>query len=72
VRQAGAEAIVIECDMGRSAADWKVYAVRVSGISLVATYRSAFAEEVRNPGIDGLIRTLAAENRSANKESTRT
>jgi len=39
--------------------------VRVSGISLVATYRSSFAEEVRNHGIDGLIQTLAAKNRSA-------
>ena len=72
VRQAGAEAIVIEYDMERAPADWKVYDIRVSGISLVATYRSAFAEEVRNHGIDGLIQTLAAKNRSAIKESTRT
>jgi phospholipid transport system substrate-binding protein len=74
VRQAGAEAIVIEYDMEKAAADWKVFDVRVSGISLVATYRSAFTEEVRNRGIDGLIETLAAKNRSATKVkvSTRT
>jgi len=65
VRQSGAEPIVIEYDMERAAVDWKVYDVRVSGISLVATYRSSFAEEVRNHGIDGLIQTLAAKNRSA-------
>lgn len=65
VRQSGAEPIVIEYDMERAALDWKVYDVRVSGISLVATYRSSFAEEVRNHGIDGLIQTLAAKNRSA-------
>lgn len=72
VRQTGAEPIVIEYDMERAAADWKVYDVRVSGMSLVATYRSAFAEEVRNHGIDGLIQTLAAKNRSATKVSART
>ena len=71
VRQSGAEAIVIEYDMERAAADWKVYDVRVSGISLVATYRSSFNEEVRNHGIDGLIQTLAAKNRNAIKVSTR-
>src|SRR6185295_1030656 len=36
VRQTGTEPIVIEYDMERAAADWKVYDVRVSGISLVA------------------------------------
>ena len=72
VRQAGAEPIVIEYDMERAAADWKVYDVRVSGISLVATYRSAFAEEVRNHGIDGLIQALVAKNRNAMKVSSRT
>jgi hypothetical protein len=70
VRQAGAESIPIEYDMERSANDWKVSDVRVSGISLVATYRSSFAE-VRNHGIDGLIQSLAAKNRSAAKVSSR-
>jgi ABC-type transporter MlaC component len=37
----------------------------------VATYRSAFAEEVRNHGIDGLIQMLAAKNRSAMNVSAR-
>jgi len=63
VRQSGAEPIVIEYDMERAAADWKVYDVRVSGISLVATYRTSFAEEVRNNGIDGLITLLERKNR---------
>lgn len=72
VRQAGAEPVQIEYDMERTASDWKVYDVRVSGISLVATYRTSFAEEVRNHGIDGLIQVLAAKNRSAVKVSTRT
>ena len=37
--------------------------MRIGGISLVATYRTAFAEEVRNHGIDGLIGLLEKKNR---------
>src|SRR5207249_2142765 len=39
--------------------------IRVAGISLAATYRSAFAEEVRNHGIDGLISLLSSKNHGA-------
>jgi phospholipid transport system substrate-binding protein len=63
VRQPGAEAIAIDYDMHKPEAAWKVFDVRISGISLVATYRSAFNETVRNHGIDGLIGTLADKNR---------
>jgi phospholipid transport system substrate-binding protein len=63
VRQPGAESIAIDYDMHKPDAAWKVFDVRISGISLVATYRSAFNETVRNHGIDGLIGTLADKNR---------
>lgn len=62
VRQAGAQPIAIEYDMEKGADGWKVYDVRVGGIGLVATYRTSFAEEVRNRGVAGLISTLAAKN----------
>jgi phospholipid transport system substrate-binding protein len=64
IRQPGAEGIMIEYDLAQTDAGWKVYDVRVAGISLVATYRSSFAEEVRNRGVDGLIATLANKNRT--------
>jgi phospholipid transport system substrate-binding protein len=64
VKQAGAEPVVIEYDLEKTGTEWKVYDVRVAGISLVVTYRSSFSEEVRNRGIDGLISTLAAKNRT--------
>jgi phospholipid transport system substrate-binding protein len=63
IRQAGAEAILIEYDLAKTESGWKVYDVRVAGVSLVATYRTTFTEEVRNRGIDGLISTLSAKNR---------
>jgi phospholipid transport system substrate-binding protein len=64
VRKPGAEPVLIEYDMEKNATAWKVYDIRVAGISLVATYRTSFAEEIRNRGIDGLISTLAAKNRT--------
>ena len=65
VRQQGAAPITIEYDMEKSGPAWKVYDVRISGMSLVATYRTTFAEEVHNHGIDGLIGALASKNRGS-------
>lgn len=64
IRQPGAEPITIEYDLAKVGSQWKVFDVRISGISLVATYRTAFAEEIRNHGVDALIGVLAKKNRS--------
>ena len=64
IRRPGAEPVLIEYDLEKTGTQWKVYDVRVAGISLVVTYRSSFSEEVRNRGIDGLIGTLASKNRT--------
>lgn len=63
ILQSGTQPVAVEYDLARGAGGWKVYDVRIAGISLVATYRSAFAEEVRNHGIEGLIATLSTKNR---------
>lgn len=63
IRQSGAEAIAVEYDLARVGEQWKIFDVRISGISLVATYRSSFADEVRNNGVDGLIALLSRKNR---------
>ena len=67
VRRSGAEPIAIEYDLEKTGPAWRVFDIRVAGISLAATYRSAFAEEVRNHGIDGLINLLSSKNRGALK-----
>jgi phospholipid transport system substrate-binding protein len=65
IRQKGAEPIAVEYDLARVGAQWKIFDVRLGGISLVATYRSSFAEEVRNNGVDGLIGLLERKNRQS-------
>ncbi|HXZ52710.1 MAG TPA: ABC transporter substrate-binding protein [Burkholderiales bacterium] len=62
VRQPGMEPIVIAYDMEKTAGQWKVFDIRVGGVSLVATYRTSFAEVVRDQGIDGLIGLLSRKN----------
>lgn len=63
IKQPGAEAITIDYSMEKTSASWKVYDVTVAGISLVTTYRDAFTQEVRNAGVEGLIKRLAEKNR---------
>ena len=63
IRQSGAESIAIEYDLAQVGTQWKIFDVRIGGMSLVATYRSSFAEEVRNNGVDGLIGLLERKNR---------
>ena len=56
--------ITLDYSLEKQASGWKVYDVVVAGVSLVTNYRSSFATEVRNGGIDGLIKTLQAKNKS--------
>jgi phospholipid transport system substrate-binding protein len=46
----------------KSQKGWKLFDVVVAGVSLVATYRSTFAAEIKRVGIDGLIDQLASKN----------
>src|SRR5258706_243874 len=55
--------VSIDYEMEKTPDGWKVYDVKVGGVSLVPTYRDTFAAEVRERGVDGLIKSLAAKNR---------
>jgi len=64
VIQPGAQPVPIDYSMERTGSGWKVYDVMVGGVSLVANYRTEFNGTVRSSGVDGLIKTLQAKNRS--------
>ena len=59
----GGQPVEIDYEMEKMQAGWKIYDVKVGGVSLVTTYRDTFASEVRERGIEGLIKSLAAKNR---------
>jgi phospholipid transport system substrate-binding protein len=64
VNQPGGKPIKIDYNLEKLADGWKVYDVVIADVSLVTNYRETFAQEVRNGGIDGLIKALAAKNKS--------
>ncbi|HSG22614.1 MAG TPA: ABC transporter substrate-binding protein [Azonexus sp.] len=64
VLQPGSKAVQLDYSLEKLENGWKVYDMTVAGISLVTNYRDQFAQEVRNGGIDGLIATVAAKNKS--------
>jgi phospholipid transport system substrate-binding protein len=63
IRKPGQPPVALDYEMERTPAGWKVYDVKVEGVSLVSTYRDDFTGQVRESGIDGLIKSLAARNR---------
>jgi len=68
VLQQGTQPVTIDYSMEKTAAGWKVYDVMVGGVSLVANYRTEFANTVRASGVDGLIRDLQKKNSSMVKK----
>ena len=41
---------------------WKVYDIKIDGISLVTSYRGTFTQEIRKSGIDGLLKYMRDKN----------
>ena len=68
VLQPGAQPVTLDYSMEKTANGWKVYDVMVGGVSLVANYRTEFANTVRASGVDGLIKDLQAKNKSMEKK----
>jgi len=69
VKQSGSsQPVAIDYEMEKTPNGWKVYDVKVGGVSLVTTYRDTFTSEVKERGVDGLIKSLAAKNRQSERE----
>ncbi len=47
---------------------WRIFNLNVLGVWLVETYKSQFSQEINAKGIDGLIESLAARNKSNTKK----
>ncbi len=62
----GAPPITVDYSMFKTPGAWKVYDVTVNEVSLVTTYRSTFAEQIKQGGVDGLIKALTEMNSKRN------
>ena len=60
----GGEPVQVDYGMEKTDEGWKVYNVKIGGISLVENYRGTFNTEIQKSGVDGLIKTLRDKNRS--------
>jgi len=41
---------------------WKVYDIKIDGVSLVTSYRGTFTQEIRKSGMEGLLKYLRDKN----------
>ena len=69
-RTDGGPPIAINYSFYHTNAGWKVYDVAIEGASLVTTYQSTYAEQIRRDGLDALIASLAKDNRVAAEGKT--
>jgi phospholipid transport system substrate-binding protein len=64
IKQPGGKPIPLDYYLEKADNGWKVYDIEVGGISLIINYRETFASEVRQGGVDGLIKSLQTKNKT--------
>ena len=63
--QSGAQPVKVDDVLTRGGPQgWSVIDIIIEGVSLVTNYRGQFASEIKSNGMDGLIKALAAKNKS--------
>lgn len=62
VRRSSGPSIPISYRLIKRGASWKVYDLSVEGVSLVASYRTQFANEIRSGSMSSLIQKLRKNN----------
>lgn len=65
----GQQPVPIDYSMEKADDGWKVYDVTVAGISLVTNYRSTFSNQVRDGGVEKLLKTLVDKNQANESNS---
>jgi phospholipid transport system substrate-binding protein len=58
----GGSPISLDVNLYEKEKDWKVYDIKIGGISLVTNHRANFAGEIRRGGLDQLISKLEEKN----------
>jgi len=64
IKQNSGPPIAVDYSMEKTDAGWKVYDMKIEGVSLIVNYRNTFNTEIQKNGVDGLIASLAEKNRS--------
>ncbi|HEX2824925.1 MAG TPA: ABC transporter substrate-binding protein [Burkholderiales bacterium] len=64
IKQPTGQPVAVDYSMEKVGSTWKVYDVKIEGISLVENYRNTFNAEVQRTGVDGLIAALRNKNKA--------
>ena len=64
IKQPTGQPVAIDYSMEKAGSTWKVYDVKIEGISLVENYRNTFNSEIQRTGVDGLIAALKNKNKA--------
>ena len=65
ILQSGGQPVQVDYSLVKAASGWKVFDIVIEGVSLVTNYRSQFSNEIRQNGLDSLIKKLADKNKAA-------
>ena len=71
INKPGAPSVPVDYEMIKKPDGWKAFDVTIEGVSMVTSYRGTFSSEIQEKGIDGLIKTLASKNASAENVALR-
>jgi phospholipid transport system substrate-binding protein len=70
VKQPGTAPVSIDYGMEKTPSGWMAYDVVVGGVSLVTNYRETFNAEIRDGGVDGLIKSLTSKNHALDTQGS--
>jgi phospholipid transport system substrate-binding protein len=71
IKQPSGQPVGIDYSMEKLGTAWKVYDVKIEGISLVENYRNTFNSEIQKSGVDGLIKVLSDKNKALAAQAAR-
>lgn len=71
IKQPAGQPVAVDYSMEKQSGGWKVYDVKIEGISLVENYRNTFNAEIQRTGVDGLIKVLVDKNKSLAVQAAR-
>ena len=63
IKGTGGDPIEIDYRLEKQPSEWKIFDVNVLGVWLVDQYKSSFAQQIQQSGVDGLIAALVAKNK---------
>lgn len=70
ILQSGGPPVMVDYSLSKTEHGWKVYDIVIENVSLVTNYRSQFSNEIRQNGLDSLIKKLAEKNKTAHSNQS--